>query len=260
MKTALVTGAASGIGYELSVLLANDKYDLVLVDIDKLKLKAVKNFIQKKYSVSVTVLVKDLSKPNIAQEIFEDIDNIPIEVLINNAGFGLFGPFANTQWRREEEMLTVHITTTAQLSKLVLKSMMNRGCGKILNISSLAAFQPGPFMSVYYASKAFVLSFSQAIASELKDTGVTVTALCPGPTRTSFQDVVSHDTAKNKITFNMSCPKAVAKYGYGAMLKGKTVAIPGLFNRFLAFLPRLFPRDLATAVVRTMQLKNRLTH
>jgi short-subunit dehydrogenase len=138
--------------------------------------------------------------------------------------------------------------------------MTKRGFGKILNVSSIAAFQPGPFMSIYYASKAFVLSFSQAIANELKDTGVTVTALCPGPTRTSFQDMVSLDAPKNKISFNMSCPKAVAKYGYDAMLKGKTVAIPGLFNRFLAFLPRIIPRNLATSIVRRIQLKNRLAH
>lgn len=260
MKTALVTGAASGIGYELSILLAQDKYDLVLVDINQLSLLAVKDFIQKKFKIKVTVLVKDLSKPNIAEEIFQDINVNNIEVLINNAGFGLFGSFANTKWQRESEMLNIHISTTAQLTKLALKSMMNCRRGKILNVSSLAAFQPGPFMSVYYASKAFILSFSLAIANELINTGVTVTALCPGPTRTSFQDVVSHDASKNKITFNMSCPKAVAKYGYEAMLKGKTVAIPGLLNRFLAFLPRILPRNLVAAIVREIQLKNRLAN
>ena len=135
--------------------------------------------------------------------------------------------------------------------------MVERGSGKILNMSSLAAFQPGPLMAIYYASKAYILSFSEAIANELKGTGVTITVLCPGQTKTSFQEVVSEGTSENKIGFNIASPDEVAKYGYKAMLKGKSVAIPGAFNKFLSLLPRIMPRNTATSIVRKIQEKNR---
>jgi len=256
-KTALVTGAASGLGYELSLLLAKDGYHLILVDINAENLKKVGDFISEEFHTKVDILVKDLSLPNIANDIVKDLNNTPIDVLINNAGFGLFGSFADTDWKRESDMLHVHIMTTTHLTKLILEGMVKRGSGKILNMSSLAAFQPGPLMSIYYASKGYMLSFSEAIANELKGTGVTVTALCPGPTKTSFQEVVSDSCSENKIKFNMACPTTVAKYGYKAMLKGKTVAIPGGFNKFLATLPRFLSRNAATKIVRNIQEKNR---
>ncbi|MBN4057827.1 SDR family oxidoreductase [Olleya sp. AH-315-K02] len=256
-KTALVTGAASGLGFQFSLLLAKDSYNLILIDIDAKNLEYAQKRIQKNYNINVQILVKDLSKPNIAQEIFEHVEEIPIDILINNAGFGLFGAFSDTKWQRESEMLNLHINTTTQLTKLFLKGMVIRGNGKILNISSLAAFLPGPLMAIYYASKAYILSFSQAIANELKGTGVTVTALCPGQTKTAFQEVVSCTSSKNKEAFNMACPIEVAKYGYTAMLKGKTVAIPGRFNKFLATLSRFVPRKMTTSIVRKIQEKNR---
>ena len=256
-KTALVTGAASGLGYELSVLLAKDNYDLILVDIDETNLEKVKSALSDTYKCQITTLVKDLSKPNVANDILKEINFVPIDVLINNAGFGLFGTFSGTDWQREEDMLHLHILTTTHLTKLVLDGMLQKGSGKILNMSSLAAFQPGPLMSIYYASKAYMLSFSEAIANELIGTGITVTALCPGPTSTEFQSVVSANTVDNKIRFNMACPSKVALYGYNAMKKGKTVAIPGKFNKFLSVLPRFLTRNRATAIVRKIQDKNR---
>jgi hypothetical protein len=256
-KTALVTGAASGLGFEFSLLLAKDFYNLILIDIDTKKLEYAKKYIQKTYNTDVQILAKDLSKPNIAQEIFEYVEDIPIDILINNAGFGLFGAFSDTKWQRESDMLNLHINTLTQLTKLILKGMVERDNGRILNISSLAAFLPGPLMAIYYASKAYILSFSQAIANELKETGVTVTVLCPGQTKTSFQEVVSGTSSKNKEAFNMACPKGVAYYGYKAMLKGKTVAIPGRFNKFLAALSRFVPRKMTTSIVRKIQEKNR---
>lgn len=256
-KTALITGAASGLGYELSLLLANDAYNLILIDIDAVKLDEVKSEIKKTYDCNVNVLVKDLSKPNVATEIMEEIDNFTIDVLVNNAGFGLFGTFSDTDWQRELDMLYVHIITSTHLTKIVLEGMVKRGSGKILNISSLAAFQPGPLMSVYYASKSYLLSFSEAIANELKGTGVTVTVLCPGPTKTAFQDVVSENVSDNKISFNMASPSDVARYGYNAMKKGKTIAIPGLFNKFLATIHRFVSRSVAAKIVRNLQEKNR---
>ena len=256
-KIALVTGAASGLGYELATLLANDGYTLFLVDIDAERLANVKTELKEKFNVEVITLVKDLCETNVAQDIFDAVEGKPIDVLINNAGFGLFGSFVETDWERESEMLHVHIITTTHLTKLVLEGMVKRGSGRILNMSSLAAFQPGPLMSIYYASKGFMLSFSEAIANELKGTGVTVTALCPGPTKTAFQKTVSGNTGDNKITFNMASAKAVALYGYNSMLKGKTYAIPGKFNKFLALLPRLVTRNAAASIVRKIQEKNR---
>lgn len=258
IKTALVTGAASGLGYELALLLAKDGYKLILVDIDAESLNKVKLELVNTFNLEVVTLVKDLSAESIAEEIIADINNEPIDVLINNAGFGLFGSFVSTDWERESKMLHVHILTTTHLTKLVLEGMVKRGYGKILNMSSLAAFQPGPLMAIYYASKGYMLSFSEAIANELKGTGITVTALCPGPTKTSFQKTVSTNSCDNKIRFNMASAKTVAVYGYRAMHKGKTYAIPGKFNKFLAIIPRLVSRSMATSIVRRIQERNRV--
>lgn len=246
-------------GYELALLLAKDGYDLILADIDADKLQQAKENLESQYASEIQLIVKDLSKSNVAEQIFEATQGKPIDVLINNAGFGIFGTFSNTDWQREMDMLNLHVMTTTHLTKLVLKGMLERGEGKILNMSSLAAFQPGPLMSLYYASKAYILSFSEAIANELKGSGVTVTCLCPGQTNTSFQQVVSNgaDVSNNKIKFNIGCPKEVAKYGYEAMLKGKVVAVPGKINRFLSRLPRFLPRRTSTAIIRKIQEKNR---
>lgn len=246
-------------GFELALLLAKDNYDLILVDVDAEKLQKVNDEIASSYPSKIQLLIKDLSKSNVAVEIFQATEGKSIDVLINNAGFGIFGSFNDTDWERDAEMLNLHVVTTTHLTKLVLKGMVARGSGKIMNMSSLAAFQPGPLMSLYYASKAYILFFSEAIANELKGTGVTVTALCPGQTKTCFQEVVSNGakTSENKIKFNIACPKDVAEYGYEAMQKGKVVAVPGNFNKFLSKLPRFVPRRTATAIIRMIQEKNR---
>ena len=257
IKKGLITGAVSGLGFEFSLLLAKNSYNLILIDVDTEKLQHTKSYIEKRYPIEIFMLVRNLSKPNIAQEIFTKIKDISIDVLINNAGFGLFGSFSDIDWQRELEMLYLHTYTTTHLTKLLLKGMLTRNDGKILNIASLAAFQPGSLMATYYATKAYILSFSEALANELKDTGVSVTVLCPRQTKTLFQQQVSSTTSKNKISFNMACPKKVAKYGYEAMLKGKTVAIPRRFNKLLAIMPRFVPRNVATTIVRKLQEKNR---
>lgn len=257
IKTALITGGASGLGFEFAELLAKDSFNLFLIDIDAKKLEKTKKKLQEKYNCDITILAKDLSILNIADEIVEELKNTHVDVLINNAGFGLFGTFSTTDWQRESAMLHLHILTTTHLTKLLLPGMVEKGSGKVLNMSSLAAFQPGPLMAIYYASKAYILSFSEAIANELKGTGVTVTVLCPGQTKTSFQEVVSQETSDNKIGFNIACPKEVAAYGYKAMLKGETVVVPGKFNKFLSKLPRIVPRNTAANIVRKIQEKNR---
>jgi len=256
-KTALVTGGASGLGFELALLLAKDAYDLVLIDIDAEKLQEAKKEIETNFSVKVQILAKDLSQINISEDIMAELGKTQIDVLVNNAGFGVFGAFHDVDWNRQSQMLNLHIITTTHLTKLIVEGMVERGSGRILNLSSLAAFQPGPLMSLYYATKGYILSFSEAIANELKGTGVTVTALCPGPTKTSFQKVVANDSSENKISFNMASAKDVAAYGYKAMKKGKPVAIPGTFNKFLATLPRFIPRNMAANIVRKIQEKNR---
>ncbi|MDU8885225.1 SDR family oxidoreductase [Yeosuana sp. MJ-SS3] len=256
-NTALITGAGSGLGFEFSKLLAKDSYNLYLVDIDSKLLNKTKNHLIERYNVEVNLICKDLSCIDASKQVFQLVNSKPIDVLINNAGFGLFGPFTNTNWQREKDMLNLHVMTTTLMTKLFLKGMVQRHSGKILNISSLAAFEPGPLMSIYYASKAYILSFSEAIANELKGTGVTLTTLCPGPTKTRFQDVVSNSSSKNKIKINLASAEEVAKIGYKAMLEGKEIVIPGLFNKVLAFLPRIMPRKKVTSIVRLIQERNR---
>ncbi|WP_417195942.1 SDR family NAD(P)-dependent oxidoreductase [Bizionia sp.] len=257
IKTALITGGASGLGFELALLFAKDDYNLVLVDINSEKLEEAKHDIEKLFSVDVKIMAKDLSQINISSEIMSELGNTEIDALVNNAGFGCFGAFHEVDWERQSQMLNLHVLTTTHLTKLVVEGMVKRGSGKILNLSSLAAFQPGPLMCLYYATKGYILSFSEAISNELKGTGVTVTALCPGPTKTSFQQVVANDCSENKITFNMASAQAVAAYGYKCMMKGKCVAIPGGINKILGTLPRFIPRNMAANIVRKIQEKNR---
>lgn len=260
-QLAVVTGAASGLGYELMLLLVADHYDLVLIDVDEKKLKEVQSEIETKYrgDVDVRIIVTDLSEVNSATIVYNQIKHRKIDILINNAGFGIFGSFINTSWEQESNMLHLHILTVTHLTKLVLQDMVSCNSGKILNVSSLAAFMPGPMMALYYASKSYLLSFSEAIANELKGTGVSVTVLCPGQTRTGFQKVVSNTASENTISFNFACPQQVAAYGYKALLKGKVIAVPGFFNKFLSNLPRILTRNRVRSIVRKVQDKNRDT-
>lgn len=256
-KSCLITGAAAGLGYEFSKLAIADDYDLILIDIDTDKLKEVKKKLEKSNSQKVTIFSKDLCKPNIANEIYAEIKGENVEMLINNAGFGVFGEFCKTNWQREENMMNLHMLTSTHLTKLVIKDMVNAKKGKILNVSSLAAFQPGPLMAIYYASKSFLLSFTEAVAREIRGSGVSISVLCPGPTKTNFQSTVSENTSENKIAVNMANCITVANYGYKAFKKGKTVIIPGFMNQFLAFLPRILPRNTAASIVYKIQMSNR---
>ncbi|HEX9128242.1 MAG TPA: SDR family oxidoreductase, partial [Gemmatimonadaceae bacterium] len=187
-QTALVTGGSGGIGLEIAKVLARGGFDLVLVARKRDTLEAAAGQIEGKFDVRVQVFAADLRRTDAPQSIFDFLhnENIPIEVLVNNAGFGLGGEFADTKIQRELEMIQVNIAALTHLTKLFLPPMIKRKSGRLLNVASTAAFQPGPGMAVYYATKAYVLSFSEALAEELRHSGVTVTALCPGPTRTEF--------------------------------------------------------------------------
>src|SRR3954462_965129 len=235
-QTALVTGGSSGIGLELAKVLARHGYDLVLVARKRDALEAVAGQIEGKYDVRAHVFAADLRRPEAPQAISDFLHNeaIPITVLINNAGFGLGGEFADTELSRELEMIQVNIAALTHLTKLFLPAMIRAKSGRILNVASTAAFQPGPLMAVYYATKAYVLSFSEALAEELRNTGVTVTALCPGPTDTRFAEVAHVTNSKLFSTFGIADAADVAQYGFDAMMHGKRLAIPGLRNKIVA--------------------------
>lgn len=253
-KTALITGASGGIGKELAIIHASAGDDLVLVARTTSKLETLGLELEKEYGVKVHTITKDLSENNASKELFDEISGkaITIDYLINNAGFGDFGMFAETDWNKQEKMINLNITALAHLSRLIIPGMINRSYGKILNVASLAAFQPGPSMSVYFASKAFVLSFSQALNNELKDKGITVTALCPGSTKTDFHAVTLGDPGLVRER-KMDSAKDVAGYGYKAMMKGKPVVIYGARNRFIIFMTRFLSREFVVKMARKIQ-------
>ncbi|OYU97351.1 MAG: short-chain dehydrogenase [Bacteroidetes bacterium B1(2017)] len=257
-NTALITGASNGIGLELAKIHASKGGNLVLVARNKAKLDELKEELEKQYNVSVYTIGKDLSEPNSAQTVYNETNanNIQIDYLINNAGFGDFGMFVDTDWNKELQMINLNITTLTQFTKLYIQDMVKRGSGKIMNVASTAAFQPGPTMAVYFATKAYVLSFSEAIGNEVSDKGVTVTSLCPGATESGFQAAAAMEESNLVKGKKLPSSKEVAQYGYAAMLSGKAVAIHGLMNYFLANSVRFAPRSLVVKLARKIQEKS----
>jgi len=251
-KTALITGASGGLGKEFARVHASKGDNLVLIARSKDKLEALKFELEKQFSISVVIIVKDLSDQYAPKAVYDAVKNLNIRVdyLINNAGFGDFGLFAETNWEKQLEMINLNITCLTYLTRLFLPDMIQNKYGKILNIASTAAFQPGPTMSVYFATKAFVLSFSEAIANELKGTGVTVTALCPGATDTGFKAASSLDDSNLFKGNQIATSKEVAEFGYTKMMEGKTVAIHGVVNNLLAQSVRFAPRNIVTSLAR----------
>lgn len=242
--TALITGATSGIGYELAKVFAHEGYDLVLVARSEERLLARAEEIITTCGVTVTVVAADLSVPTGPVEVYREVDchGIAIDVLVNNAGFGLRGYFVATDWQEELAMISTNIIALTRLTKLILPDMIARGSGKILNVASTAAFLPGPLMAVYYATKAYVLSFSEALHDELGGSGVTVAALCPGPTRTNF----SHRAqAKHSRLYRgrLSDAATVARAGFDGLMAGRAVIVPGSRRRLGAWLARILPRS-----------------
>jgi short-subunit dehydrogenase len=257
MATALITGASNGIGLELAKVHASKGGNLVLVARNKSKLDELKKELEIQYNVSVYTIEKDLSANNSAQEVYDEISkqNIQIDYLINNAGFGDFGMFVETDWNKELQMINLNITTLTQFTKLYLQDMVKRKSGKIMNVASTAAFQSGPTMSVYFATKAYVLSFSEAVNNEVSDKGVTVTTLCPGATESGFQVVAAMEESNLVKGKKLPTSKEVAEYGYASMMKGKTIAIHGLMNWILANSVRFTPRSIVVKLTRKIQDK-----
>lgn len=255
MATALITGASGGIGLELAKLFAADGHRLVLVARSEGKLQELSAQLRQQYNIQAHVLAKDLTDYHTARDIFDwcGQQGIAVDYLVNNAGFGDFGFFAQSDWAKQEQMINLNITTLTYLTHLFLPGMVQRKSGKVLNVASTAAFQPGPTMSVYYATKAFVLHFSEAIANELQGSGVTVTALCPGATESGFQQAAAMEESKLVKGKKLPTSAEVAAYGYRAMHNGKVVAIHGFLNQLLTFSIRFSPRWMVRKIVRSMQ-------
>jgi len=249
--TALVTGASAGLGTEFAKLCAADGYDVVLVARRAPRLTDLATSLTKTYRIEARPLAADLADPDAPLRISAELGDAPIEILINNAGFGIRGPFAETNWERDAALLQVNVTALAQLTKLILPGMIARRSGRILNVASTAAFVPGPFMALYYASKAFVLSFSEALANELQSTGVSATVLCPGATRTEF--AAAAGVADSELFHGpVMGAEEVARIGYRAMMAGKSSAIAGARNRWLIRGTRLVSRSFVAGQTRRM--------
>lgn len=249
MKTAFITGASGGIGLELAKLFAKQKINLVLAARSEDRLKIIKDDLSKN-NIDVLIYPKDLSKPENAKDIYNDLKNknITVDYLVNNAGFGIDGNFADISWEKEFDMLNLNMVTLAYFTKVFSKEMKQRGFGRILNIASTAAFQPGPFMAGYCATKAFVLNLSQAVNYELKGTGVTVTTVCPGVTDTKFHDVAATNSTFMVKFLSHATAEEVAKYGFNKMMKGKSLGVYGIMNKIVVSSNRMASRAVSTAL------------
>ena len=248
MPRALITGASSGIGLELARVFAREGYELVLVARSGQRLQEIAAELK---SATVRAIAKDLTLTGACEDIFREVPSV--DVLVNNAGFSTFGKFAGQPLAEQLNIMQLNMSALVILTRLYLDGMIAAHHGRIMNVASTAAFQPGPLMAIYYATKAFVLSFSEAIGNELEGTGVTVTTLCPGPTATSFQERAQMQNSGLVKGKKIMDARTVAEAGYRGMMAGKTVVIPGLRNRLLAQSVRVSPRSMVTKVVRAMQ-------
>lgn len=260
-EVALITGASSGIGMELARIHAEKGGRLALAARRKERLESLKADIETKYDTTATVIAVDLSKPDAADTIGRELSESGIapDILINNAGFGDHGFFRKGDWGSYHAMIGVNVTALTALTHRLLPDMVHRGHGRIMNVASMAGFLPGPLNAVYYATKAYVVSLSEALANELSGTGVTVTVLCPNATKTEFAQVAAMDGVRS-FKGVVASARDVAEYGYAAMMRGKTVAIPGMFNRLLVHgVLRFLPRGLVTSISRITMKKTGLT-
>lgn len=254
MPIALVTGASTGIGRELAFIAAENGYDVALVARTSGSLETVAAEIQRKTSRKTYLFAVDLSAPNAAHVLMDSVTaaGLTIDMLINNAGFGLLGKFWELPEDQQVQMVELNVGALTQLTRLCLPGMVERRAGYIMNVASTAAFQPGPLMSVYYASKAYVVSFSEAVHNEVKEFGVKVSCLCPGPTRTEFFDRAGMTNTKLFKGTAMSAAE-VAQIGWNAMRAGKSLVVAGALNATGAFLTRFAPRQLMAGIARSLQ-------
>jgi hypothetical protein len=253
MATALITGASSGLGEEFARQLARENYDLVLTARREDRLKAVAAEALKLGSSKVEVIASDLGQPDAATKLYQQVSarGIEIECLVNNAGFGTHGMFHKLPLERELEEINLNISALVSLTRLFLEGMVARRRGIIINVASTAAFQPVPYMATYGATKSFVLDFSAAVAYEVRSSGVTVMALCPGPTRTEFQDVAGVNEA-GVPSFAYMDAKTVVAQALASAKRGKSVRINGIINSVMAQSTRFAPRSLVARIAGSM--------
>jgi uncharacterized protein len=256
-KTALITGASSGIGLDFARLFAEKGHDVVLVARSQERLATLAQELSGQHGVRALPVKADLSDPAAPKQLMErlEAEGVRVDALINNAGYASYGPFAETDLDTELKMIQLNITALTALTKAVLPGMLARHGGRILNVASTAAFQPGPLMAVYYATKAYVLSFSEALADEVEGSGVTVTCLCPGPTQTGFQARARMETSRLVSGKRIMDSSTVALAGYRGLHQGRRLVIPGLKNKVLAQSARVLPRRTLTALVHRAQAR-----
>lgn len=266
MKTVLITGASSGIGYEFAKIYAKNGHNLVIVARNKDKLEILKKEILKKISkdIKVSVFETDLSKGNAAKGLYNRIksNGLKIDILVNNAGIGIYGRFSEFDektMKKNDMMINLNIKTVVELTSMFLNDMLESGNGGILNVSSIAAFMPGPLMSTYYASKAFVQSFTEAVREEVKNDvrgkNIKISALCPGPTDTGFEKSSNLSESSLFEKIKVMTAKEVAEIGYKEFQKGKAVIIPGIFNKIAVFGTRFLSRKFIARMARKLQEK-----
>lgn len=251
-QTALITGASGGIGYEFAKLFARDHYNLVLVARSGDKLIKLADDLQQQFGITVKTVALDLGAAPSPQFLFDQLkrEGIAVDILVNNAGYGNFGEFAKMPIEEALGQINLNITALTALTRLFVPAMLERRSGKIMNVASTAGFQPGPLMAVYYATKAYVISFTEAVANELKGSGVSVTCFCPGATETGFATRAGNDKTRLFQKFGPMDVKTVALDGYGGLMKGKTLVISGAKNWLVAESVRFAPRKAVTAISR----------
>lgn len=259
MPTTLITGASAGIGLELAKRFAAAGHALILTARRADELHKIADQLKAAQQVEVHVFPLDLGAPEAPAKLHEQVTaaGLSVDVLVNNAGFGTLGPFLDTELEKELAMIRLNVSALVDLCGRFVPAMKARGSGRVLNVASVAAFQPGPFMAIYYATKAFVLSFSEALWDELRGSGVTVTCLCPGPVRTEFADVAGMHGTKLFSGPNVMDVGPVCEAAYKATMKGRRLVVPGFLNRLLVFAVRFAPRRLVLRIVRRFQQKRR---
>ncbi len=247
---AVVTGASSGIGLEFARVMAAERWNLVVTARNVTRLQELKAELEEAHGISVEIIPADLADREGPGRLVSEVEarGVDVDVLVNNAGLGSYGPLLTSDMANELSSIDVNVRALTELAKRFLPGMVERRRGRILNVASTAAFQPGPGMAVYFAAKAYVLHFSEALAHELRGTGVTVTALCPGVTASGFQERAHMENVNMVKGRKLPSSAEVARYGYRAMMRGKAVAIHGFTNRLLASSVRLTPRPLVTAI------------
>lgn len=251
--SALITGASSGIGLELARTMAQQGHAVILLARTAAALEQLAQELRQQYQVEVHVVLADLRQPAALNQIAEELARrqLRVDILVNNAGFGLLGPIAELDAQQQLDMIQVNVAALAGLTRLFLPGMLERKAGGVLNVASTASFQSGPNMAVYYASKAFVLSYTEALREEVAGTGLRVSCLCPGPTHTGFVAAAKMEGI-NLFKFGVHSAQQVAQFGYAAYQANRAIAVPGLKNKLLAFGSKISPRFLSRKIAMVM--------